>query len=38
LAGIQVVKAEEVQVAYMAAIKGTFGEVKTVEEYIKGEI
>jgi nicotinamidase-related amidase len=32
------VKAEEVQVAYMAAIKGTFGEVKTVEEYIKGEI
>ena len=36
--GERVVKAEEVQIAYMAAINGTFGEVKTVEEYIKGEI
>lgn len=36
--GERVVKAEEVQIAYMVAIKGTFGEVKTVEEYIKGEI
>ena len=36
--GERVVKAEEVQIAYMAALKGTFGEVKTVEEYIRGEI
>ncbi|MCE1159177.1 Streptothricin hydrolase [bioreactor metagenome] len=36
--GERVVKAEEVQIAYMAAIEGTFGEVKTVEEYIRGEI
>jgi nicotinamidase-related amidase len=31
----RIVKAEEVQIAYMAAIKGTFGEVTTVEEYIR---
>ena len=36
--GEKIVKAEEVQIAYMAAIKGTFGEVKTVEEYMNGEI
>lgn len=34
----RVVKAEDVQTAYMAALKGTFGEVKTLDEYLQGEI
>ena len=36
--GERMVKAEDVQMAYMAARKGIFGEVMTVEEYIEGEI